>query len=105
MLVKLLPWLLAAMKLVWSKTGFGVRVPSSLLRNITFKLARDVQQIPALKSLTAAGLRLLTSGDSSEWDQAMQMPHYNSNDMPCISSETALHLIQVTVILLTTRCS
>ena len=42
-----------------------------------------------------AALRLLFNGDASQWDRAMQLPHYNSRSMPAISLHTGLHLIQV----------
>jgi lysosomal acid lipase/cholesteryl ester hydrolase len=37
---------------------------------------------------------LLLSGDKSEWDRALQMPHYNTYGMPAISLHTGAHLIQ-----------
>lgn len=54
-----------------------------------------MQQIPALNELVRAGLRVLLNGDSSQWDRAMQMPHYNTRSMPSISFHTGMHLIQV----------
>ena len=45
----------------------------SLLRYITFKLSFDLRQIPALNELMRAGMRLLLSGDKSEWDRALQV--------------------------------
>ena len=42
-----------------------------------------------------AGLRLLFNGDASQWDRAMQLPHYNTRSMPAVSVHTGLHLIQV----------
>ena len=44
----------------------------SLLRYITFKLSFDLRQIPALNELMRAAMRLLLSGDKSEWDRALQ---------------------------------
>ena len=41
-----------------------------------------------------AGLRLLFNGDASQWDRAMQLPHYNTRSMPAVSVHTGLHLIQ-----------
>lgn len=75
--------------------GAPAYIPSSLLRYITFKLTVDLQQVPALNELTRAGLRLLFNGDSSEWDRALQMPHYAVSSMPALSVHTGAHLIQL----------
>ena len=48
-----------------------------------------------------SALRLLFNGDASQWDRAMQLPHYNSRSMPAISLHTGLHLIQVLLARLT----
>lgn len=37
---------------------------------------------------------LCTNGDTSEWDQAMRMPHYNKNSMPAVSLLQAKHMLQ-----------
>ena len=37
---------------------------------------------------------MLMSGDKSEWDRALQMPHYNTYSMPAISLHTGAHFIQ-----------
>ena len=91
----LLPPLVSALH--WMRPGVGAAcyIPSSLLRYITFKLTVDMQQIPALNELAKAGLRVLLNGDSSQWDRAMQMPHYNTRSMPSISFHTGMHIIQV----------
>lgn len=70
-------------------------IPSSLLRYITFKLTVDLQQVPALNELTRAALRLLLNGDASEWDRALQMPHYAVASMPALSLHTGAHFIQL----------
>ena len=75
--------------------GAPAYIPSSLLRYITFKLTVDLQQVPALNELTRAGLRLLFNGDASEWDRALQMPHYAVASMPAISLHTGSHLMQL----------
>ena len=51
-------------------------------------------QIPALHELARAALRLLFNGDTSQWDRALQMPHYKRRSMPAISMHTGMHLIQ-----------
>lgn len=38
--------------------------------------------------------RMLMNGDSSQWDRALRMPHYNSRAMPAISFHTGVHLVQ-----------
>ena len=87
----------------WIRPGVGAAcyIPSSLLRYVTFKLTVDMQQIPALNELVRAGVRVLLNGDSSQWDRAMQMPHYNTRSMPSISFHTGMHLIQVLTGILT----
>ena len=48
-----------------------------------------------VQEVMRAGLRLLFNGDASQWDRAMQLPHYNTRSMPAVSLHTGLHLIQV----------
>ena len=50
--------------------------------------------MPALHELARAAMRLMFSGDASQWDRALQMPHYNTRSMPAISLHTGMHLIQ-----------
>ena len=50
--------------------------------------------LTGLQEVMRAGLRLLFNGDASQWDRAMQLPHYNSRSMPAISLHTGLHLTQ-----------
>lgn len=75
--------------------GAAVLLPSSVLRFLTFKLQWDLQQIPAMHELARVALRVLFNGDVSQWDRAIQMPHYSTQSMPAISLHTAMHLIQV----------
>ena len=75
--------------------GAAVLLPSTILRFLTFKLQWDLQQIPAMHELARVALRVLFNGDVSQWDRAIQMPHYNTQSMPAISLHTAIHLIQV----------
>ena len=75
--------------------GAAVLLPSTILRFLTFKLQWDLQQIPAMHELARVALRVLFTGDVSQWDRAIQMPHYNTQSMPAISLHTAIHLIQV----------
>jgi hypothetical protein len=57
-------------------------------------LRNGAAQIPALHELARAFLRLAFSGDTSQWDRAIQMPHYNSRSMPAISLHTGHHCCQ-----------
>jgi lysosomal acid lipase/cholesteryl ester hydrolase len=75
--------------------GAPVYIPSALLRSIAFKLTADLAQVPALNELTRAALRLLLNGDASEWDRALQMPHYAAASMPAISLHAGAHLMQL----------
>lgn len=88
------PPLSRLLQLMWPGVGTAAYVPSSLLRWLTFKVLVDLQQIPALNQLTVTGLRMVMNGDSSQWDKALQMPHYNSRAMPAISFHTGVHLVQ-----------
>jgi len=42
-----------------------------------------------------AGISALLSGDKSQWDRALQMPHYNTYSMPALSFHTGNHFLQV----------
>jgi hypothetical protein len=61
---------------------------------VAFKLATDFHSVPALNELSLSLLRLLVNGDCSDWDRALQMPHYAAESMPAISVHTGAHLIQ-----------
>eukprot|EP00884_Botryococcus_braunii_P017623 jgi/Botrbrau1/4544/Bobra.60_2s0032.1 len=74
--------------------GYAVLLPSVVLRSIAFKITHDFQHIPALQELFLAGMRNLLNGDASQWDRAIQMPHYSANDMPALSFHSGLHLLQ-----------
>lgn len=39
-------------------------------------------------------MQAMFSGDVSEWDLAMQMPHYNTTSMPAVSLHTGAHFAQ-----------
>ena len=71
--VYLLPVLMRWLARLRPGVGAPVYIPSSLLRYITFQLSHDLQRIPALRDLLRAGLRLLLSGDASQWDRALQV--------------------------------
>lgn len=89
------PWLVRFLD--WLKPGIGspAYLPSSLVRYIAFKLSLDMDHIPGLNELTRAGISLMLSGDSSQWDRALQMPHYNTYSMPAVSFHTGDHFMQL----------
>ena len=87
-----LNWLLRKLR---PQQGVGVLVPSPLFRAIFFKLFVDMSQIPALNYLLSTGIRVAFSGDKSQWDRALQMPHYSPASMPAISWHTGIHFGQV----------
>ncbi len=38
--------------------------------------------------------QLLLSNDASQWDRALQMPHYSAKAMPAVSMDAVLHMTQ-----------
>ena len=48
--------------------------------------------MPALHELVKAGMKLVLSGDSSQWDAALQMPHYSASSMPALSLHSGAHV-------------
>lgn len=74
--------------------GMGLRLPSPLLRYITFKFTMDLRHMPALQDLIKAFMKMMLSGDSSQWDAALQMPHYSTYSMPALSLHCGAHFAQ-----------
>jgi hypothetical protein len=72
--------------------GLGMRLPSPLLRYITFKFSKDLRHMPALQDLVAAFMRAMTGGDTSQWHTALQMPHYSAFAMPALSLHSGAHV-------------
>lgn len=52
---------------------------------LTLTYPQDISTLPALQVLVRRVMRAMLSGDVSEWDLAMQMPHYNTVSMPALS--------------------
>lgn len=48
--------------------------------------------MPALHDLVRAGMRTALSGDSSQWDAALTMPHYSTFSMPALSLHCGAHV-------------
>ena len=90
----LMPWATAVVDRLRPGAGLGLRLPSPILRWITFKLVADLRRSPALLDLFKAALRTITSGDASEWHAAMELPHYAPQSMPAVSLHTACHFAQ-----------
>ncbi|KAL4859312.1 Dolichyl-diphosphooligosaccharide--protein glycosyltransferase subunit [Chlorella vulgaris] len=74
--------------------GLGLRLPSPLLRYIAFKFTMDLRRMPALNDLVKAGMRKMLSGDASQWDAALTMPHYSTYSMPALSMHCGAHFGQ-----------
>lgn len=73
------------MSLFWRNFAMPMHIPTTLARALTFKFFRDLSRIPSLGELMGAVIRLLLSGDASQWDRALLMPHYNATAMPALS--------------------
>ena len=80
-----LPALVWMTRLVWPRFAMPFYIPTSIGRGLFFKLFRDVSAIPALLELLKLGIKLVLNNDASQWERALQMPHYNKADMPSLS--------------------
>ena len=70
-------------------------IPTRFFRMLVNKLARDLQNLPAVGGLVQTLLSYGLGGDSSNWVGALGTPHYNMNDMPGVSFYVGLHLAQL----------
>jgi hypothetical protein len=95
MTMAILPPVLSFIRLFVPTFAAAVFIPTFAGRTFAFKLFRDVWSIPSTAELWRLLMKTLLGGDASEWDRAMQMPHYNSDSMPAISLEQVSHLMQV----------
>ncbi|KAK6921133.1 AB-hydrolase lipase domain, partial [Dillenia turbinata] len=73
----------------------GFYIPTRFFRMLVNKLARDLQNYPALGGLVQTLMSYVAGGDSSNWIGVLGLPHYNMNDMPGVSFHVALHLAQM----------
>ncbi|XP_076892756.1 uncharacterized protein LOC143544559 [Bidens hawaiensis] len=73
----------------------GLYVPTRFFRMLINKLARDLQNYPAVGGLVQTIMGYLVGGDCSNWVGVMGLPHYNMNDMPGVSFGVARHLAQI----------
>lgn len=90
----LVPPIVALIGLISPQSGLGLRLPSPILRWVTFKLVADIGRAPALLELVKVSLSVATSGDTSEWHSALKVPHYAPASMPAVSLHTANHFSQ-----------
>jgi len=91
-----LPPVLRLARLVWPRFAAGLFIPTHLVRRIVFKLFRDIHAIPSALDLVKLATRFMLSNDGSQWDRALQMPHYNATDMPAVSVFQLMHMVQCT---------
>ncbi|CAA7032469.1 unnamed protein product [Microthlaspi erraticum] len=70
-------------------------IPTRFFRMLLNKLVRDLHNYPAVGGLVQTLMGNVIGGDSSDWVGAMGLPHYNMNDMPGISFNLCLHLVQI----------
>ncbi|XP_020221822.1 lipase 3 isoform X2 [Cajanus cajan] len=70
-------------------------IPTRFFRMLVNKLARDLQNLPAVGGLVQTLVGYVVGGDSSNWVGVLGLPHYNMNDMPGVSFGVALHLAQI----------
>jgi hypothetical protein len=60
-------------------------LPSYIGRALTFSYFLEILRLPALADLTRAMMKAFFGGDTSEWERALLMPHYNAAGMPSCS--------------------
>ncbi|XP_027342663.1 lipase 1-like [Abrus precatorius] len=70
-------------------------IPTRFFRMLVNKLARDLQNLPAVGGLVQTLVGYVVGGDSSNWVGVLGLPHYNMNDMPGVSFGVAFHLAQI----------
>ncbi|GMH39624.1 hypothetical protein BSKO_07522 [Bryopsis sp. KO-2023] len=78
---------------VFRLPGFGVQMPSGLLRLLAFKFLHDFKRVPALGEIARRFMEVWTC-DGSAWNKAACAPHYSNPYTPGISLHTGLHMVQ-----------
>ncbi|CAH1428219.1 unnamed protein product [Lactuca virosa] len=73
----------------------GLYIPTRFFRMLVHKLARDLQNYPAVGGLVQTLMSYLIGGDSSNWIGVMGLPHYNMTNMPGVAFGVARHLAQI----------
>lgn len=90
-----LPPLARGLRWAWRSFAWGFFIPTFFARLLAFKLVHDVHRHPSLAAVLRALASGLLGGDISQWDRALQMPHYNARDMPAVSLDQLLHVCQL----------
>ena len=80
---------------IWSRIFPAFYIPTRFFRMLVNKLARDLQNLPAVGGLVQTLVGYVVGGDSSNWVGVLGTPHYNMNDMPGVSFGVSLHLAQI----------
>jgi pimeloyl-ACP methyl ester carboxylesterase len=81
--------------LLGSGAAAALYLPTMAARLLTFKFMLDFARMPALGDLMRAFMRFTLNGDRSQWDRAVQMPHYNAKSMPAVSLHQGVHFTQL----------
>eukprot|EP00798_Chlamydomonas_sp_ICE-L_P025587 gene25587-11240_t len=77
--------ILRLITMVWPMFAMPVYIPTAMARLFVFKLFADVRAIPSIAELQRLIISFSLNGDPSQWDRAMQMPHYSEVSMPAMS--------------------
>ncbi|KAI8469058.1 MAG: hypothetical protein J3K34DRAFT_424964 [Monoraphidium minutum] len=94
--IRAIPPLMALMRLLLGPgAAAALYLPTSAARLLTFKFMLDFARLPALGDLLRAAMRFSLNGDASQWDRAVQLPHYNAAAMPAVSMHQAVHFTQL----------
>jgi hypothetical protein len=86
--------LLAAAAVIRIQVWKGGATVGALLTTVDRSHSARVRWLPYLRRTPPRSRRMLLNGDASQWDRALQMPHYNARAMPAISFHTGVHLVQ-----------
>jgi hypothetical protein len=95
-ILTVVPHVWRVMRLVLGpRAAAALYIPTSAARNLTFKFMLEFARLPALGDLLRAFMRAALNGDRSQWDRAVQLPHYNARSMPAVSLHQGLHFVQL----------
>ncbi|KAI5054900.1 hypothetical protein GOP47_0030045 [Adiantum capillus-veneris] len=74
----------------------GLYIKTWIFRGLFNKLARDLQNYPAVGGLVQTLCSyVIAGGDSSNWVEALGLTHYNVYDMPAVAYRVIVHLAQM----------
>eukprot|EP00798_Chlamydomonas_sp_ICE-L_P032016 gene32016-16537_t len=74
--------------------GFHYDYPRVFARLVVFKLFADVRALPSVNELQQLMISFILNGDASQWDRAVQIPHYSEVSMPAMAVHMMLHVAQ-----------